>query len=80
VASITIHNINDDQKHRLCLRAAKHGRSIEAEVRDILYQAMAQPAPPTNLAASIRARVATLGGVTLELPLREAMREPPNFD
>jgi len=29
--------------------------------------------------ASIRARMAPLGGVELELPAREAMREPPRF-
>lgn len=80
VASITIRNIDDDHKHRLRLRAAEHGRSMEAEMRDILRQAIAQPAPPADLAATIRARVATLHGVTLDLPPREPMREPPSFD
>lgn len=37
------------------------------------------PAPPADLAAAIRARVATLRGVTLDLPPREPMREPPCF-
>ena len=72
MTSITIHHIDDDQKHRPRLRAAKHGGSMQA-------QAIAESAPPTNLAASIRARVAALGGVTLELPAREPMREPPDY-
>ena len=39
-----------------------------------------EPAPPTNLASAIRARFAPLGGVELDLPSREPMREPPHFD
>lgn len=35
--------------------------------------------PPTNLAEAIRARFAPLGGVELELPPREPMRDPPDF-
>jgi hypothetical protein len=35
--------------------------------------------PPANLAAAIRARIAPLGGVDLDIPPREPMREPPSF-
>ena len=34
---------------------------------------------PRNLAMAIRARIEPLGGVDLELPPREPMREPPDF-
>ena len=33
-----------------------------------------------SLARAIRARFAPLGGVELDLPPREPMREPPRFD
>jgi len=36
MASITIRNLDDDVKHRLRVRAAEHGRSMEEEARDIL--------------------------------------------
>ncbi len=35
--------------------------------------------PSADLAAAIRARIAPLGGVDLEIPPREPMREPPDF-
>ncbi len=80
MSSITIRNLDEGLKKRLRIRAAEHGRSMEEEVREILRQAMAERAPPKNLAAAIRARVADLGGVELELPPREPMREPPSFE
>jgi plasmid stability protein len=79
MASITIRNLEVDLKRRLRIRAAEHGRSMEEEARDILRRAMFEYAPPRNLAAAIRARMAPLGGVDLDLPVREPMREPPAF-
>ena len=79
MGSITIRNLNDDVKRRLRVRAADHGWSMEEEVREILRKATGETAPPVNLAASIRARIAPLGGVDLDLPTREPMREPPRF-
>lgn len=80
MASITIRNLEDDLKRRLRVRAAEHGRSMEEEVRDILRQAVGEPSPAKNLGRAIHRRFAAIGGVDLELPRREAMREPPSFD
>ena len=77
MASITVRDLDDDLKHRLRLRAAAHGRSMEEEVREILRWVVAEPPPPRNLVDAIRARVAPLGGVELELPSREAIPTPP---
>jgi plasmid stability protein len=79
MASITIRNLDDDLKRRLRVRAAEHGRSMEEEVREILRHVVTEPAPQRNLAAAIRSRVAALGGVELDLPPRDPMREPPHF-
>ena len=81
-SSITIRNLDRAIKERLRVQAAEHGRSMEAEVRDILQTALRGSARPTerNLYERIRARFAPLGGVELELPPREAVREPPRFD
>ena len=35
---------------------------------------------PVNLAETIRSRFEPLGGIELELPAREPMREPPELD
>ena len=79
MASITIRNLEDDLKRRLRVRAAEHGRSMEEEAREILRRVMGENPPAKNLAAAIRARVAPLGGVDLELPEREPMRESPRL-
>ncbi len=81
-ASITIRNLDPVIKERLRVRAAQHGQSMEAEARRILQAALTpQGAPPMrHLYDRIRARFAPLGGVDLELPPREPLREPPRFD
>ena len=80
MASITVRNLDGALKQRLRIRAAEHGRSIEEEAREILRRAVGEAAPPSNLAAAIHARIAPLGGVDLDLPPREPMREPPTLD
>ena len=52
---------------------------MEEEARDILRRVVGEVAPPRNLAAAIRARVAPFGGVNLDLPKREPLREPPRL-
>ena len=78
--SITIRNLDEGLKSSLRLRAARHGRSMEREARDILRTALScESARTANLAAAIRARFAPLGGVQLPETPREAMRKPPEF-
>jgi plasmid stability protein len=79
MASITIRNLEDDLKRRLRIRAAEHGRSMEEEAREILQEVVTKPAAPRDLAAAIRSRVAALGGMELDLPPRDPVREPPHF-
>ncbi len=82
MSSITIRNLDPAIKERLRVRAAEHGRSMEAEARHILQMALTTGRRPkeTNLYERIRARFAPLGGVEFELPPREPAREPPRFD
>jgi plasmid stability protein len=77
VAAMTIRNIEERLKARLRVRAAENGRSMEEEARDILRSALAsEPADKKDLGEAIRARFAKLGGVDLDLPEREPIREP----
>lgn len=52
---------------------------MEEEARDILRRVMGEGAPPRNLAAAIRARVAPSNRVVLDFLAREPMRDPPQF-
>ena len=59
MASITVRNLEDGLKHRLRIRAAENGRSMEEEARDILRTALNHQQPEQeNLASAIRARFA----------------------
>jgi antitoxin FitA len=82
MASITVRNLEDGFKARLRVPVARHGPSMEEEVRAILRATPAdEPQPaPGNLAEAIRRRFAPLGGVELEPPPREPGREPPRFE
>ena len=78
MASITIRNLDDETKERLRVRAAYRRRSMEEEARSILREALdAETTLPRNLAKLVHDRFAALGGVDLEIPVREPMREPP---
>ncbi len=80
MATLTIRGLDDATKARLRVRAARHGRSMEAEVRAILDDAL-PPAPPSGgLGSRVRARFAALGGVELDLPARGDLPRAPRFD
>ena len=79
--SITIDNLEDALTHRLCVRAAESGRSVEEEAREILKTALRKETiPAKGLGAAIHELFHPIGGVCLELPKRDAMREPPSFE
>jgi plasmid stability protein len=81
MASMTIRDIDEKLKSRLRIQAARHGRSMEDEARDILRSALSvEPTQARGLVEAIRARVESLGGVELEIAPREPMREPVNLD
>jgi plasmid stability protein len=82
MATLTIRNLDQAVKERLRIRAAEHGRSMEAEARRILQTALGESprSPERNLYERIHARFAALGGIDLDLPPRAPVREPPRFD
>ena len=79
MANIRICHLDDEVKTQLRVRASANGRSIEDEARIILREAVGREAEPENLASFIRECFEPFGGVKLEVPSREPMREPPDF-
>jgi plasmid stability protein len=81
MASILIRRLDDSTKARLRVRAARHGRSMEAEAREILKAGLSRPSGHgKDLFERIHSRFAALGGFELpEIP-RDPMREPPTFE
>lgn len=66
-------NSNGKKGRRPLPQNAKHGKNAKHS------NSVDGNNPPANLAEAIRARFTPLGGVELELPPREPMRDPPDF-
>lgn len=79
MASILIRQLSEKDKERLRVRAAKRGRSMEAEAREILRTALVTPEPEENPYVAIRRLIEPLGGVELKIPKRTS-RPQPAFD
>ena len=80
MASLTIRNIEDGVKASLRLRAAKHGRSMEEEARQILRRSLVKERAAAGLGSRIAGRFAALGGVDLPTVSRSLPRPSPGFD
>jgi antitoxin FitA len=70
LAAISVRNLDDHVKERLRIRAARHGRSMESEIRAILVEAVREPDDTVGLFQTMLDRFSEIGGVELELPPR----------
>lgn len=82
MASITVRNLDESVKKRLRKQAAENGRSLEAEVRDILNKNAEQPPMSPlktglDLFRGIREAVEKYGGVELEPFPDQVLAEQP---
>jgi len=74
IATLTIRGLDPETHARLRIEAARHGRSMEAEVRAILTERLAPDSAERGLGSRIHARFAGLEG---ELQLPDRSGEPP---
>ncbi len=70
MAALSIRDLDDDVWEKLRVRAARHGRSMEAEVRSILTEAVSETHEHAGLFDLLTTRFASLGGVDLDVPER----------
>jgi len=81
MAQFVVRNLEESVKARLQRRAKRHGRSMEAEVREILRNAVNEKESPeeglgTRIAALFRGT-----GLKFEVPeMRGFSIKPPTFD
>lgn len=66
---LTVRDLDPEVKEKLRQRAARHGRSMEAEARLILAAAVEMSDEPVDLVASIRDHF-SVTGLEIELPDR----------
>lgn len=75
--AVTVRNIPDETHRALKLRAAKHGRSTEAEIRNILESAVR---PKVGIGTALAAIGRSVGGVELALKRDTRPVKPASFE
>jgi plasmid stability protein len=89
MATLTIRNVDETVKRRLQVRAALNGRSMEAELREMISRppdsasetAQANMEPEEDFGTAIRKLFAPLGGVELQIPpRRKSHRQIPTYE
>jgi antitoxin FitA len=80
MAQLVVRNLENDVKQRLQRRAARHGRSTEEEVRDILRDAVKHEDRPTNGLGTEIAALFAGKSLDTDIPeLRGHRTKPPRF-
>lgn len=79
MADVSVRGLDDQVKERLRLRAAHNGRSMEAEIREILTDAVRPPGEPATFVEALIAAAQAVGGVDLDIPPRRDMPRVPDF-
>lgn len=79
MASLTVRNFDDGLKAQLRIEAARHGLSMEEEVRQILQRALTAPKETAPMGQRLSQRFAAVGGVELDLPARIDPTRSPDF-
>ncbi len=84
MAMLTVRNLPDDVHRALRVRAAQHGRSTEAEIREILANAV-KPEARLRLGDALAALSRDIGLTNEDFEIFEQLRdtspaEPPRFE
>ena len=77
---MTIRDLDDDLKAALRVRAAERGRSMEAEVREILRAVLTRPSSGPGMATRIRRRFADGEDMPIEPPQRTERARAAELD
>ena len=75
MASIIVRGLDESVKAQLAQRAKSHGRSMEAEVREILTQAVTRP----HIGLALLEVAQDVGGVDLDVPERDDVARFADF-
>ncbi len=76
--AIVVRNISAETRRALRVRARQHGRSTEAEIREILDGAV-RPAARLKLGSALAALAKPLGGLNLKIPRDKTPAAPADF-
>ncbi|MCP3797931.1 Arc family DNA-binding protein [Allokutzneria sp. A3M-2-11 16] len=79
MATLTIRDFDEELKARLRVRAAEHGRSMEAEVRAILASVLVKSEPGPGMGSRIRQRFDGVDDLSFEPPQRVEQARAAEF-
>ena len=79
MAAISVRGLGDDVRERLRVRAARNGRSMEAEIREILTTAVSEAEPSADLFSTLLERFGDAGGVELSVAPRTSPARAADF-
>jgi len=76
---VTVRNLPEETHRALKLRAAQHGRSTEAEIREILEEAV-RPKARVKIGSELAAFGQRFGGLDLDITRDQTPTEPAVFE
>jgi plasmid stability protein len=76
---VTVRNLPEETHRALKVRAAEHGRSTEAEIREILEEAV-RPATRVKIGSALAAFGQRFGGLDLDIARDKSPIEPADFE
>ena len=76
---VTVRNLPEETHRALKLRAAQHGRSTEAEIREILEEAV-RPKTRVKIGSELAALGKRFGGLDLDITRDQTPTEPAAFE
>jgi antitoxin FitA len=79
MAKVTVRSVPDAVHRAIRLRAVQHGRSLEAEIRDILIQSVYSPTQ-LRVGTELRRFAAEIGGAELEISRDPTAINPAVFE
>jgi len=79
MATVSIRNLDDAVRDRLRQRAAANERSMEAEMRSILMEAVEEPDEDEGIVGALMKRFKQLGGVELGFTPRSQLPRSAKF-
>ena len=78
-ASVTVRSLSPETHRALKVRAARHGRSTEAEIRVILEEAV-RPQQRVKIGSALAAFGRRFGGIDLDIERDRAPTDPAIFE
>lgn len=80
MATLTIRDLDEEVKSKLRVQAAEHGRSMEAEARELLAAALLGRRPARGLGSYINENFSAIGHADVQFPRDEEVAQSADLD